>query len=96
MAVTDMLLLSKADGWYDKVNTIPAFSDMRRRLDDAHHMAMQRRLYTSINYKADYRYEELLVKYPEFIKRFPQHIIAFYLGISKENLSRISPPGNET
>jgi hypothetical protein len=77
MAVTDMLLLSKADGWYDKVN-------------------MQRRLYTSINDKADYRYEELLVKYPEFIKRFPQHIIAFYLGISKENLSRISPPGNET
>ena len=28
-------------------------------------------------------------QYPEIIQRFPQHIIASYLGISKETLSRI-------
>ncbi|ASU33949.1 Crp/Fnr family transcriptional regulator [Mucilaginibacter xinganensis] len=86
---TDVLMLPKVNGWYDKVNAIPAFGEMRKRLDDAHHIAMQRRLLTSINYAAEYRYEELMIKYPEFIKRFPQHIIASYLGISKETLSRI-------
>jgi len=86
---TDVLMLPKAGGWYDKVNAIPSFAEMRKRLDDAHHMAMQDRLHTTINYTANYRYDELLMKYPEFIKRFPQHIIASYLGISKETLSRI-------
>ncbi len=86
---TDVLMLPKADGWYDKVNAIPAFCEMRKRLDDAHHMAVQRRLHASITYSAEDRYRELLVSYPEFITRFPQHIIASYLGISKETLSRI-------
>jgi len=86
---TEVLMLPKADGWYDKVNTIPAFCEMRKKLDDAHHMAMQRRLHSSINHTAEYRYEELRQKYPEFLQRFPQHIIASYLGITKETLSRI-------
>lgn len=86
---TQVLMLPKADGWYDKVNTIPAFCQLRIKLDDAHHMAMQSRLHSSINYTAEYRYEELLRKYPDFLQRFPQHIIASYLGITKETLSRI-------
>jgi CRP-like cAMP-binding protein len=86
---TDVLLLRKANGWYDKVNAIPAFCEMRKKLDDTHHMATQRRLHSSFNYTAEYRYEELLQKYPEFLQRFPQHIIASYLGVTKETLSRI-------
>lgn len=86
---TEVLMLPKTDGWYDQVNAIPAFCELRRKLDDAHHMAMQKRLHSSINYTAEYRYEELIRKYPEFLQRFPQHIIASYLGITKETLSRI-------
>jgi CRP-like cAMP-binding protein len=86
---TEILMLPKADGWYDKVNTIPAFCEMRKNLDDSHYMAMQSRLNSSINHTAEYRYEELRQKYPEFLQRFPQHIIASYLGITKETLSRI-------
>jgi CRP-like cAMP-binding protein len=86
---THLLLLPKANGYYEMVNNIPAFKEMRIKLDDYHHMAIQKRLHSSINYTAEYRYEELIKQYPEFIQRFPQHIIASYLGITKETLSRI-------
>jgi len=86
---TDLLLLPKANGFYDRVNEIPAFTEMRIKLDDNNHVANQRRLQMSICNTADYRYEDLIRNYPEFITRFPQHIIASYLGITKETLSRI-------
>jgi CRP-like cAMP-binding protein len=84
-----VLNLCKENDYYERVNNIPAFKEMRIKLDDYHHMASQKRLHSSINYTADYRYEELIKQYPEFIQRFPQHIIASYLGITKETLSRI-------
>ncbi|UFH57760.1 Crp/Fnr family transcriptional regulator [Spirosoma sp. KNUC1025] len=86
---TELLLLPKANGYYERVNTIPAFNEMRIKLDDNQHMAVQKRLNMAQNYTADYRYEELTKLYPEFLQRFPQHIIASYLGITKETLSRI-------
>lgn len=86
---TDLLLLPKINGYYDRVNEIPAFNEMRIRLDENNHVANQRRLQMSINNTADYRYEELIKHYPEFFRRFPQHMIASYLGITKETLSRI-------
>ncbi|CCH52974.1 putative transcriptional regulator, Crp/Fnr family [Fibrisoma limi BUZ 3] len=86
---THLLLLPKANGYYDRVNSIPAFRDMRIKLDDNNHMAAQQRLLASKNYPAEYRYEELMKQYPLFLQRFPQHLIASYLGITKETLSRI-------
>ena len=89
---TDLLLLPKANNYYDRVNAIPAFNEMRIRLDDNHYMASQKRLLSSMNQPAEDRYEELQRSYPEFLRRFPQHIIASYLGITKETLSRIRNP----
>ena len=86
---TDLLLLPKANGFYDRVNTIPAFTEMRIKLDDNNHMASQQRLHASINHTAESRYQELIQKYPAFLQRFPQHMIASYLGVAKETLSRI-------
>ena len=62
---------------------------MRVKLDDNQHIAAQKRLQASINASAEDRYQELILQYPEFLQRFPQHIIASYLGITKETLSRI-------
>ncbi|MCP9750085.1 Crp/Fnr family transcriptional regulator [Ferruginibacter sp. HRS2-29] len=89
----EVLLLPKANGWYDKVNTIPTFCEMRKRLDDTHHIATQKRLHSSIVETAEHRYRELEEKYPEFFLHFPLHIIASYLGITKETLSRIRKHG---
>jgi CRP-like cAMP-binding protein len=83
------LLLPRTNDFYERVNNIPAFKEMRILLDDNHHMAVQKRLLSSKNHIAEYRYEELQKTYPEFLTRFPQHIIASYLGVTKETLSRI-------
>lgn len=84
---TDALLLPKQ--YYGQVNAIPAFAAMRVKLDDNHHFANQRRLRMSISHTAEERYEDFINTHPVFAQRFPQHIIASYLGITKETLSRI-------
>ncbi|WP_339881222.1 Crp/Fnr family transcriptional regulator [uncultured Algoriphagus sp.] len=86
---TTLLLLPKANDYYYRVNEIPAFQEMRIILDENNHMAAQRRLLTAINFTAEDKYEEMIKSHPDLIKRFPQHIIASYLGMSKETLSRI-------
>lgn len=86
---TDLLLLPRANGAYEQVNAIPSFSEMRIKLDDNHYVASQRRILSSFNQTAEMRYAALQKDYPEFLQRFPQHIIASYLGITKETLSRI-------
>ena len=52
-------------------------------------MASHQRLHSPIYATAENKFEALVKRYLEFLQRFPQHIIAFYLGITKETLSRI-------
>ena len=85
---TDALLLTKAD-YLNLLDPIPALIEMSRKLDEKHSIALQKRLNSSISFPAEKRYADLANTYPEFLQRFPQHIIASYLGITKETLSRI-------
>jgi CRP-like cAMP-binding protein len=85
---TDALLLTKAD-YLNLLEPIPALTEMSRKMDERHSIAVQRRLNSSISFSAEKRYADLANTYPEFLQRFPQHLIASYLGITKETLSRI-------
>jgi len=67
---------------------IPAFSAMSNVISQNNTIATQKRM-QAINYSAEERYEELVNNYPHFLQRFPQNMIASYLGISSETLSRI-------
>jgi CRP-like cAMP-binding protein len=84
---SELLITTQTD--LSTLNEIPAFIETKNRLDENHAFALQRRLYASISLPAEQRYEELTNTYPEFVERFPQHIIASYLGITKETLSRV-------
>jgi CRP-like cAMP-binding protein len=84
---TDVLALTKSDS--EMLNSIPAWVETRGSMDENYSFASQKRLNASISLTAEQRYDELLKQYPEFFQRFPQHIIASYLGITKETLSRI-------
>ncbi|MEO6327478.1 MAG: Crp/Fnr family transcriptional regulator [Ginsengibacter sp.] len=84
---TEMLLITRAD--MNELNQMPAITQMARKLDENHSIALQKRLNASISMSAEKRYTEFANCYPEFLQRFPQHMIASYLGITKETLSRI-------
>jgi CRP-like cAMP-binding protein len=52
-------------------------------------VASQKRIHAAISMTAEERYDDLLKSYPQFLQRFPQNMIASYLGISAETLSRM-------
>jgi CRP-like cAMP-binding protein len=85
---TEMLVITKADT-VNLLNQVPAIAQLSMKLDEHHAFSSQRRLNASISFPAEKRYADLANTYPEFLQRFPQHIIASYLGITKETLSRI-------
>ncbi len=84
---TDVLLVTNAE--LNQLNNIQAIGEMSKMLDQRHVFASQKRLNAAISMNAEQRYANLVNTYPEFLQRFPQHIIASYLGITKETLSRI-------
>jgi CRP-like cAMP-binding protein len=85
---TNALLIANADS-ISYLNSIPAFKETQNSLDAKHASALLSRVNSIISMSAEQRYAQLVKTYPEFLQRFPQHIIASYLGISRETLSRI-------
>ena len=53
------------------------------------YVASQKRLLSLMNNDAKKRYEDLLGQYPELYNTVPKHLIAAYLGVSRETLSRL-------
>ncbi|TCN54665.1 Crp/Fnr family transcriptional regulator [Flavobacterium circumlabens] len=53
------------------------------------YVAAQKRLLSFMNNDTKTRYEELLVLYPALYNTVPKHLIAAYLGVSRETLSRL-------
>ncbi|MES2517957.1 MAG: Crp/Fnr family transcriptional regulator [Bacteroidota bacterium] len=60
-----------------------------RLLAEYSYNEQQERIYSLIALTAQERYEQLTKSRPDLIQRIPQYIIANYLGISPETLSRI-------
>lgn len=52
-------------------------------------VASQKRLLSLMNNDARSRYEELLAQYPQLYNLVPKHLIAAYLGVTRETLSRL-------
>ncbi|MFV8343496.1 Crp/Fnr family transcriptional regulator [Flavobacterium sp. XS2P39] len=56
------------------------------------YVASQKRLLSFMNNDTKKRYEELLTLYPQLYNLVPKHLIAAYLGVSRETLSRLYTP----
>jgi len=54
------------------------------------HIASQNRILSFLTSNAKERYEQLLKQYPLLIQRVPKTLLASYLGVTRETLSRLS------
>ncbi len=61
-----------------------------RKKSNAGYVALQRRILSLLNSSAKERYDQLLLQYPSLFQRVPKTLIAAYLGVSRETLSRLS------
>ncbi len=84
---SELLLLTREsyDALLDKV---PKMERYFRILTQNSMVSMQRRLMGSFRETAEEKYVKLLDKYPDIVQRVPQHMIASYLGVKPETLSR--------
>jgi CRP-like cAMP-binding protein len=85
---TDVLLFPKDD--FDQfAREVPAFHAFIDRLLGRTYLASQRRVQTAISADAETKYREFVQTYPQLALRVPLRMIASYLGLSAETLSRI-------
>ncbi len=85
---TDVLLSSKAN-FMQLENTVPVFSTVLPTMDFKNQVATQKRINAQISFTAEERYLNLLETNPALLQQFPQTMIASYLGVSAETISRI-------
>jgi CRP-like cAMP-binding protein len=61
-----------------------------RKKSNAGYVALQRRILSLLNNNARERYDQLLLQYPQLFQRVPKTLLASYLGVSRETLSRLT------
>lgn len=70
-------------------DTIPWFDRYFRILIQNAYSALQYRLAKTNSQEIEARYQEFSKLHPQFIQRIPQYLIASYLGVKPQSLSRI-------
>lgn len=60
-----------------------------RKKSNAGYVALQQRILSLLTSSAADRYEQFMQRYPGLLQRLPKTLIAAYLGVSRETLSRL-------
>lgn len=84
----ELLLLSKPL-WEQAMKEILSLEHYFRVIIQNHLVATQKRLLQSLAETAEEKYNRFLITFPECVQRVPQHMIASYLGVTRETVSRI-------
>jgi len=84
----ELVLISKT-AHDELLQKMPKYETYFRILMTDAYMALQKRTTHMITLPLEERYKALLEIYPEIVQRVPQHMIASYMGLSKETLSRV-------
>lgn len=83
------LLLQDREGREKLAQQIPKFEKLMRVQLENNFIATQRRINSMLSKSAEERYNEFIIRYPKIVARVPQHMIASYLGVKPETISRI-------
>ncbi|EIA10537.1 Crp/Fnr family transcriptional regulator [Flavobacterium frigoris] len=83
------LLLLTASAREELMIQLPAFERYQRLLLQNAYIALQTRINSALNETAEEKYLKLTASYTNIIARVPQHMVASYLGLTPETLSRV-------
>jgi CRP-like cAMP-binding protein len=70
-------------------NSIPAFKVYMNRLMESALKSSHERIRMNLSYTSEEKYEDFIASFPDVFRRVPLHMVASYLGVSRETLSRI-------
>lgn len=88
--ITDAEVLCLSNANREKIcSEIHAVEHFFRWRTNKGYVASQKRLLSFMNNNVKFRYEELMSLYPELYNVVPKNLIAAYLGVSRETLSRL-------
>jgi CRP-like cAMP-binding protein len=83
------LLLLDAASHRRGIECVPGYAAGFRQGLERQAAAKDRRIVDALSASAEDRYEDFLTKYPSIALRVPQFMLASYLGVSPETLSRL-------
>lgn len=83
------LLLIDPPSQQQLVDRVPGYAASLRTGLQRHSAAKDQRIVTSLTMTAEERYLEFIGRYPSLTQRVPQWMVASYLGVSPETISRI-------
>jgi CRP-like cAMP-binding protein len=86
---TSTVLIWTKEKWEELMAAIPALKLFVEQLLARGYEASQRRIFSLTSFSAEEKYLEFQKTYPTVFNRVPLHMVASYLGISRETLSRI-------
>lgn len=85
---TELVLITKTN--FDRLcQEIPALNDMVNAIINKSFITSQNRIHSAIAFTAEQKYLDFVQRYPDLSLRAPQAMIASYLGITPETLSRV-------
>jgi CRP-like cAMP-binding protein len=84
----ELVLISRSAN-EELMRTFPKYESWMRELITAAYIALQRRITSIISQSVENRYNSLTATYPHIVQRVPQHMIASFMGVTPETLSRV-------
>ena len=85
---SELVLIGKA-AQEELLKKVPKYETYTRLQLTGAYLAMQKRVTSIISLSLEQRYANLTSVYPNIIQRVPQHMIASYMGLTPETLSRV-------
>ena len=83
------ILLHDMNGHITMMKKIPGYASMFQAGMQKRTEAKDKRIVHSLTATAEERYNDFLETYPSIAQRVPQHMLASYLGVTPETLSRV-------
>lgn len=84
----ELVLISKS-AHEELLKKLPKYETYIRLQITGAYIALQKRLTSIISLPLEERYKNFLAIYPNIAQRVPQHMIASYMGLTPETLSRV-------